>query len=123
MHAASVIAVKAEPSKGGSLDWRVMAGEAVAAGAAGLVYLRVEADGGIDAAKPVKEGLSEQQYQALLASTGAQPVRMSPLSFLRIVPVTCCCSNAACYNILNRYKRCQVQDLEGVPHQAWAVAG
>ena len=51
------------------------AGEAVAAGAAGLVYMRVGEGGAIDAAKPVKEGLSEGQVGALLAATGAQPVR------------------------------------------------
>ena len=51
-----------------------MTGEAQAAGAAGLVYIRVGEAGSIDAAKPVKEGLSEQQTQAILASTCAQPV-------------------------------------------------
>ena len=47
----------------------------MAAGAAGLVYIRVGEDGAIDAAKPVKEGLTQAQAQALLASAGAQPVR------------------------------------------------
>lgn len=51
-----------------------VAGEAVAAGAGGLVYIRVGEGGEIDAAKPVKEGLSEQHCQALISSTGAQPV-------------------------------------------------
>ena len=55
-----------------------MAGEAQAAGAAGLVYIRVGEAGSIDAAKPVKEGLSEQQSQAILACTRAQPVLPSP---------------------------------------------
>ena len=54
-------------------------GEAVAAGAAGLVYVRVGEGGAIDAAKPVKEGLAEAQVQALLDATAAQPVS-SPLS-------------------------------------------
>lgn len=35
--------------------------EALAAGAAGLVYIRVGEDGEIDAAKPVKEGLTPDQ--------------------------------------------------------------
>ena len=47
----------------------------MAAGAAGLVYVRVDEGGVIDAAKPVKEGLTEAQAQALLVSTAAQPVR------------------------------------------------
>ena len=55
-----------------------IAGEAQAAGAAGLVYIRVGEDGSIDAAKPVKEGLSEEQSQAILASTCAQPVLLCP---------------------------------------------
>jgi aspartyl-tRNA synthetase len=59
----------------------IHAGEAVAAGAAGLVYVRIEADGGIDAAKPVKEGLTEQQVEALIASTSAQAVRNLLLPF------------------------------------------
>ncbi len=54
------------------------AGEAVAAGAAGLVYVRVGEGGAIDAAKPVREGLSDEQAAALLAATAAQPVRMLP---------------------------------------------
>lgn len=51
------------------------AGEAQAGGAAGLVYIRVGEQGSIDAAKPVKEGLSEQQTQDILSATSAQPVR------------------------------------------------
>lgn len=51
-----------------------MTGEAQAAGAAGLVYIRIGENGSIDAAKPVKEGLSEQQTQDIIASTSAQPV-------------------------------------------------
>ncbi len=46
----------------------------MAAGAGGLVYIRVGEGAEIDAAKPVKEGLSEEQCHALLSSTGAQPV-------------------------------------------------
>eukprot|EP00775_Hariotina_reticulata_P010539 gene10539-10699_t len=46
--------------------------EAIAAGAAGLAFLRVGAGGAIEAAKPVKEGLSEQQLLDLLAATQAQ---------------------------------------------------
>lgn len=53
--------------------------EAVAAGAAGLAYIRVLEGGAIDAAKPVKEGLSEAQVAALLAAAGAQPVRCALL--------------------------------------------
>ena len=51
-----------------------VAGEAQAAGAAGLVYIRVEEQGSIDAAKPVREGLSQQQTQDVLASSSAQQV-------------------------------------------------
>lgn len=47
----------------------------VASGAAGLVFMRVLAGGSIDAAKPVKEGLNEQQLADLLAATQAQEVR------------------------------------------------
>lgn len=53
----------------------LLAGEAVAAGAGGLVYIRVGEGNEIDAAKPVKEGLTGQQCQALISSTGAHPVR------------------------------------------------
>jgi hypothetical protein len=38
-----------------------IANEAVAGGAAGLAYMRVLEGGDIDAAKPVKEGLSPEQ--------------------------------------------------------------
>ena len=38
-----------------------VANEAVAGGAAGLAYIRVLEDGAIEAAKPIKEGLNEQQ--------------------------------------------------------------
>lgn len=55
------------------------AGEAQAAGAAGLVYIRVGEQGSIDAAKPVKEGLSEQQTQDIIASASAQSVLFTPL--------------------------------------------
>jgi hypothetical protein len=44
------------------------------AGAAGLAFLRVLADGGIDATKPIKEGLSPQHVADLLAATQAQEV-------------------------------------------------
>ncbi len=57
------------------------AGEAQAAGAAGLVYMRVGEHGSIDAAKPVKEGLSEQQSQDIIARTSAQPVLFAPLQY------------------------------------------
>ncbi|KXZ54353.1 hypothetical protein GPECTOR_5g434 [Gonium pectorale] len=50
-----------------------IANEAVAAGAAGLASIRVAADGSLDAAKPIKEGLSAEQAKQLLDSTGAQP--------------------------------------------------
>ncbi|CAL8467107.1 g6643 [Coccomyxa elongata] len=50
-----------------------ISGKAVAAGAGGLVYIRVGEGNEIDAAKPVKEGLTEQQCQALISSTGAHP--------------------------------------------------
>ena len=49
-------------------------GEAVAAGAGGLVHVRVAASGEMDAARPVKEGLSAEQQAALLAACAAQPV-------------------------------------------------
>lgn len=50
-------------------------GEAQAAGAAGLVYVRVKEGGAIEAAKPVMEGLTPEQTAALLAAFEAQPVR------------------------------------------------
>ncbi|WIA28678.1 hypothetical protein OEZ86_011214 [Tetradesmus obliquus] len=46
--------------------------EAIAAGAAGLAFMRVQAGGAVDAAKPIKEGLDEQQLAALLAATQAE---------------------------------------------------
>ncbi|KAF8072660.1 aspS [Scenedesmus sp. PABB004] len=46
--------------------------EAVDAGAAGLAFLRVGPGGSIEAAKPIKEGLTEPQVAALLAATQAQ---------------------------------------------------
>lgn len=49
--------------------------EAQAAGAAGLVYVRVKEGGAIEAAKPVTEGLTPEQAAALLAAFDAQPVR------------------------------------------------
>ncbi|KAG2453188.1 hypothetical protein HYH02_002512 [Chlamydomonas schloesseri] len=50
-----------------------IANEAVAAGAAGLASIRVAADGSLDAAKAIKEGLSAEQAAQVLAATGAQP--------------------------------------------------
>lgn len=49
----------------------------MSAGAAGLAFMRVLADGGIDAAKPIKEGLSPQHVADLLAATQAQEVRVA----------------------------------------------
>lgn len=40
--------------------------EAVAAGAAGLAFIRVQEGGEIDAAKPLKEGLSAEQVGSRL---------------------------------------------------------
>ncbi|GIL93066.1 hypothetical protein Vretimale_19099 [Volvox reticuliferus] len=50
-----------------------IANEAVAAGAAGLAAIRVGLDGSLDAAKAIKEGLSLQQVEQLLAAAGAGP--------------------------------------------------
>jgi hypothetical protein len=36
--------------------------------------MRVQAGGAVDAAKPIKEGLDEQQLAALLAATQAEEV-------------------------------------------------
>lgn len=47
--------------------------EAVAAGAPGIVHARIAADGGLDAAKPVKEGLDEATVAALKTATRAGP--------------------------------------------------
>ena len=58
------------------------AGEAVEAGAAGLVYMRVKAGGEVDAAKPVLEGLTEQQQQQIVASCEAEEVAPQTLSTL-----------------------------------------
>ncbi|KAF6263693.1 aspartyl-tRNA synthetase [Scenedesmus sp. NREL 46B-D3] len=46
--------------------------EAIAAGAAGLAFMRVQAGGAVDAAKPIREGLDEQQLAALLAAAQAE---------------------------------------------------
>ena len=46
----------------------------MAAGAGGLVHARVVASGELDAARPVKEGLSAEQQAALVAGCSAQPV-------------------------------------------------
>lgn len=48
--------------------------QAVQAGGGGLVYIRVTSEGGIDAAKPVKEGLSTDQQQGIIEACGAQEV-------------------------------------------------
>lgn len=50
-----------------------VAAEAVAAGAPGIVHARIAADGSLDAAKPVKEGLSAGAVAGLIATTGAVP--------------------------------------------------
>ena len=50
------------------------AAEAQAAGAAGLVYLRVGEGGAVEAPKPVLEGLTPEQLAAVLQAAGAQPV-------------------------------------------------
>ncbi|KAL6761701.1 aspartyl-tRNA synthetase [Haematococcus lacustris] len=50
-----------------------IANEAVAAGAAGLAYVRVLEGGAIEAAKPIKEGLAPEQVAGLLAACGALP--------------------------------------------------
>ncbi|KAL4436784.1 hypothetical protein ABPG75_003923 [Micractinium tetrahymenae] len=47
--------------------------EAVAGGAAGLVYVRVKEGGEIEAAKPVMEGLSPDQQAALVQQLQGQP--------------------------------------------------
>ncbi|PRW57769.1 aspartate--tRNA ligase [Chlorella sorokiniana] len=47
--------------------------EAVAGGAAGLVYIRVKEGGEIEAAKPVMEGLTAEQQAALVAQLQGQP--------------------------------------------------
>ncbi|KAK9811902.1 hypothetical protein WJX72_012167 [[Myrmecia] bisecta] len=49
-----------------------IAGVAVEAGAAGLAYIRVLEGGAIDAAKPIKEGLTTEQAAGILEATGAQ---------------------------------------------------
>ncbi|KAK9824897.1 hypothetical protein WJX74_004037 [Apatococcus lobatus] len=50
-----------------------VAGVASRAGAAGLVYMRHEAGGKIDAAKPVQEGLTEDQRAAVLSTCSSEP--------------------------------------------------
>lgn len=49
-----------------------VAAEAVRAGAGGLAFIRVQAEGQIDAAKAIKEGLSADQTAAVLAACGAE---------------------------------------------------
>ena len=58
------------------------AGEAAGAGAKGLVHIRVQEGGAIDAPKQLKEGLTEQQCQDLIAKCDAQMVRV-PASTLQ----------------------------------------
>ncbi|GMH35094.1 hypothetical protein BSKO_02962 [Bryopsis sp. KO-2023] len=50
-----------------------VAGKAAAGGAKGLVYIRVQEDGQIDAAKPVREGLDDSQRSNLIKRTQAVP--------------------------------------------------
>ena len=61
------------------------ADEAVAGGAAGLVYVRVKEGGQIEAAKPVMEGLSAEQQAALVQQMevgGWQAGRQQAAGFL-----------------------------------------
>jgi hypothetical protein len=53
-----------------------VAAEAVKAGSPGVAFLRVLEGGGIDAAKPIKEGLSEEAVAGIIAAAQAQPVRV-----------------------------------------------
>lgn len=62
-------------------------GEAVAAGAGGLVHVRVAASGELDATRPVKEGLSAEQQAALLAGCSAQPVHQLDKAFCHMTLV------------------------------------
>eukprot|EP00873_Tetraselmis_striata_P022037 jgi/Tetstr1/442301/TSEL_030442.t1 len=50
-----------------------IAAEAVKAGSPGVAFLRVLEDGEIDAAKPIKEGLSAEAVAAVLEASAAQP--------------------------------------------------
>lgn len=50
-----------------------IANEAVAGGAAGLASIRVLEGGDIDAAKPIKEGLSPEQIQGAISACAAEP--------------------------------------------------
>ena len=50
------------------------ADEAVAAGAAGLVSARVQADSQLEGAKPLREGLSDSQREALISTCDGQQV-------------------------------------------------
>jgi aspartyl-tRNA synthetase len=88
--------------------------EAIAAGAAGLVYVRVGANGAIDAAKPVKDGLNEAQTAALLAAvaggadaTGdeAGPARPGDLLLLAAGPL------ATVNRALDRVRQYLAKDL------------
>lgn len=54
-----------------------IADEAAQAGAKGLVHIRVQEAGAIDAPNQLKEGLTDEQCQSLIAKCSAQPV-MSP---------------------------------------------
>ena len=50
------------------------ADEAVAAGAAGLVSARVQAGSQLEGAKPLREGLSDSQREALISTCDGQQV-------------------------------------------------
>lgn len=52
------------PSLHLSLTQGDIANEAVAGGAAGLAFIRVQEGGQVDCAKPIKEGLSQEQVGA-----------------------------------------------------------
>ena len=51
------------------------------------MYLRVGDDSSLDAAKPVKEGLSDQAWQGILQRCGGSPVRPSCLTSITL---PCC---------------------------------
>ncbi len=53
-----------------------VANEAVAGGAAGLAFIRVMEGGEIDAAKPIKEGLTAEQARVLFGGGGKAGLRV-----------------------------------------------
>lgn len=61
------------------------ADEAAAAGAKGLVHIRVQEGGTIDAPKQLKESLTEFQSQNMLAACNAQPVSPNVLLHVFVV--------------------------------------